>query len=94
MTKRLILIDNYTGFVFGDVTAADPIAAALEVDADIGEHGRNYEMRARAPQDTTTGYHVYDASGSDLPEVVDGQDKAAIQASERLPFVGYLAVVA
>jgi hypothetical protein len=72
---RLILIDNHSGYIFGD-TADMPglrqddvmapvslddalVAAARALDASIGVHGRTYSVTGRGPRDTSTGYHVY-----------------------------------
>ena len=64
---RLILIDNYSGYIFGDYTGACLTEAARMIDADNGEYGRTYTVHSRAPRDTRDGYHVYraDVRGSE-----------------------------
>lgn len=92
---RYILIDNCSGYIFGDTadfftastSALIPIEAAAALDASIGEHGRTYEDVSRsALASNETGYHVYraDVHGSDAVVVVhDGQDAETIEAVER-----------
>ena len=91
---RLILIDNHTGYVFGD--SADFAGgramesgtdAAQALDASIGEHGRSYEEHGPGyrPASNQTAYHVYraDVGGSEaVPVVYDGQDTETIEAIE------------
>ena len=87
---RYILIDNNSGYIFGD--SADfathqsdltPASAARLLDESIGEHGRHYVEHSSAPASTVTGYHVYraDVRGSEaVPVVQDGQDQDTINA--------------
>lgn len=78
---RYILIDNASGFIFGDTAdyngkiaiaqteGGSPIDAARELDETVvGEHGRSYaEVGRRELASNETGYHVYraDINGSD-----------------------------
>lgn len=60
---RLILIDNNSGFIFGEHLSDQSgdtalIEAARAVDADIGEHGRQYSAQGSAPRDTWRGTHL------------------------------------
>jgi hypothetical protein len=90
---RYILIDNASGYVFGDSADLDgqtftgtPVEFAAALDASIGEHGRSHEVLDHNPRDTSTGYHVYraDIDGSEaVPVVHDGQDQETIEAVER-----------
>ncbi len=86
---RYILIDNYTGYIWGDSADLDgafsgnalDFAAAL--DASLGNHGRTYTEQSRPDAGSQSGYHVYraDIDGSDAVTVVhDGQDQATIDA--------------
>lgn len=89
---RFILIDNCTGYIFGDtadingrfVACESPIEAARVVDESIGEHGRSYEDVSRLASNET-GYQVYraDVDGKAIPAVFDGRDAATIEAVER-----------
>jgi len=88
---RYILIDNHSGYIFGDTAdyAAghdiSPIAAARMLDESIGERGRSYSEQRRPPRENVTGYHVYraDIAGSEaVPVVMDGQDSDTIAAVE------------
>ncbi len=91
---RYILIDNNSGYIFGDSADLDgrifsgtPIEYAAALDASIGEHGRTYEDVSRyALASNDTGYHVYraDVDGSEaVAVVVDGQDADTIAAVVR-----------
>ncbi len=88
---RYILIDNCSGYIFGDSADLDgqifsgtPIEFAAALDASIGAHGRTYEDVSRyALASNETGYHVYraDVDGSEAVDVVwDGQDQDTIDA--------------
>jgi len=97
---HVILIDNGSGYIFGDsrdlvgysnsdYSDAEKagIAAAKLIDSDIGEHGRSYDFQRNNPADTRTGYHVYrvDVRGSEAVTVVrDGQDQETIDEVEAL----------
>ena len=86
---RLILIDNYSGYIFGDYTGACLTEAARMIDADNGEYGRTYTVHSRAPRDTRNGYHVYRAE--QVPVITDGQDPEIIGAVERdCEFMGFV----
>ncbi len=88
---RYILIDNDSGYIFGDTadyngkiyTAKSPADAARELDETIvKQHGRTYVETSR-PSDGRTGYHVYraDVGGSDaVTTVTDGEDQEMIDA--------------
>ena len=98
---RYILIDNGSGYIFGDTAdfAAgkdfDGICEAAKLlDESLGEHGRIYTELSRHPRTTVTGYSVYraDINGSEAVTVVqDGQDQEMIEAVERdCQFVGFV----
>ena len=90
---RYILIDNHTGYIFGDsadiagkIVSDTPCAVAEALDTSIGVHGRTYTELAHDPRDTRTGYHVYraDINGSEVvPVVQDGQSREAIETIQR-----------
>ena len=88
---RYILIDNGTGYIFGDsadhngtIFTGTPVEYARAVDESVGEFGREYsECSHGALASNATGYHVYraDVGGSDAVCVVqDGQDAETIEA--------------
>ncbi len=91
---RYILIDNHSGYIFGDsadlagaIFTGTPIEYAAALDASIGEHGRTYEEISHHDLATNeAGYHVYraDVGGSEaVPVVTDGQDEEMIEAVTR-----------
>ena len=102
---RYILIDNNSGFIFGD--SADfaagrqsdidgPVDAARMLDESIGVHGRRYVLHDHASA-FATGYHVYyaDIDGSEaVPVVQDGQDQDTIDEVERrCDYVGFVEAI-
>lgn len=99
---RYILIDNYSGYIFGDSADLDgksftgsPEEFAEALDKSNGAYGRAYEFGIAPPRDTSTGYHVYRADdGYDaIPPVQDGQNQATIEAVQRAcTYHGYIAV--
>lgn len=90
---RYILIDNYSGFIWGDsadlqgrIFQGAPIEFAKALDESIGATGRVYEMQWNKPHDIRSGYHVYraDVNGSEaVPVVTDGEDQDMIDAVTR-----------
>jgi len=95
---RLILIDNSSGYIFGDsadingkVFSGTEVEFARALDESIVAYGRDYTL-THNPRDTSTGYHVY-ATTDAIPTVGDGQDSKTIEAVERdCAYVGFIAV--
>lgn len=74
---RYILIDNCSGYIWGDTADVggkalslgtgdeDIVAACRTIDTDVGDHGRDYEILSRtntlALAGNETGYLVYRA---------------------------------
>lgn len=89
---RLILIDNYSGCIFGEFAGNDAclVDAARTIDADTGVYGRTYTVHDRAPGSTAVGYRVYRADGP-VPAITDDMDQETIDAVERgCAFVGFV----
>ena len=90
---RFILIDNNSGYVFGDsadlngsIFYGTALEYAKALDASNGEHDRTYDLLSFNPRDTSGGYHIFraDIDGSEAVTVVwDGQDKETIENVER-----------
>jgi hypothetical protein len=90
---RYILIDDASGYIWGDTAdidgrnradIEDPTEAARVLDESLGERGRLYEDVSRL--DERSGYRVYraDVRGSEqVPNIIDGQDQEMIEAVER-----------
>ena len=84
---RYILIDNNSGFIFGDTknincsrTFKNPAEAAKMLDESIGEPASEY-VEIYGDHDTSgkSGYGVYSADDiEDMTEVEDGTDQATI----------------
>ncbi len=89
---RYILIDNYSGYIWGDSADLDGkifSGTALEfanaLDESVGEYGRTYTEQRRCGASNQAGYHVYqaDIDGSvAVPVVRDGQDQETIDTVE------------
>jgi len=101
--SRYILIDNNSGYIFGDsadlngkhyVGTPEEYAAAL--DRNVGEVGRTYTLINHNPRSAERGYHVYRADVGDseaVPVVHDGQDQDAIDAVRRdCEYVGFIRI--
>lgn len=90
---RYILIDNNSGYIFGDSADLDgrifegsALEFAKALDEHIGGEPREYVEHRAYPSTTASGYHVYraDVNGSDAVTVVwDGQDQETIDAVVR-----------
>lgn len=77
-----VLIDNYSGYVWGEADASDPVEACAKVDRGIGGEGREYEV-ARIGNSTDSGYHVFEAP-ADWEPVDDGQSQNEIDRVDSL----------
>lgn len=86
---RFAIIETFTGYVWGVVDADDPVGACYAVDADVrADRGAGqYEPMSFADQRTTRGAYSVHAAPADF-DVMDGQDRDAIEAVENLPRVG------
>lgn len=98
---RYILVDNYSGFIWGDsadldgaIFSGSALDFARALDESVGEHGRTYAEQPRPDASNQSGYHVYraDINGSDAVTVVhDGQDQATIDAvTESCRYEGFI----
>lgn len=72
-----VLMDNYSGYIWGEADAADPIEACRIVDRDVGGEEREYE-EARLGDSTVNGYHVFEAPAG-WTAVDDGQRQSEIE---------------
>lgn len=96
---RYILIDNCSGYIWGDTADVGGkliplgtddesiIEACRAIDADIGEYDREYTIvNCHSLATGETGYFVYraDIRGSEqIANIIDGQDQEMIDAVER-----------
>jgi hypothetical protein len=85
---RFDLIDQNSGYGWGEANAETPVAACAAVDAGYGEHGP-YSFASRIH---TGGYLVH-AAPADFPEIVDGQDEGEIACVEALPRISFVETV-
>ena len=101
--SRYILIDNNSGYIFGDsadlngkhyVGTPEEYAAAL--DRNVGEVGRTYTLINHNPRSAESGYHVYRADVGDseaVPVVRDVQNRDTIDAVRRdCRYVGFIRI--
>jgi hypothetical protein len=84
--RRYILLDEHSGYVWGDCYATDPCDACRKIDEDCGEHGREYTDIGSEPFAGRSGYHVHEAPHDFLP-MGDGQFPKYIDEVAALPFV-------
>lgn len=88
-TQHYVLIDAYSGYVWEEADAPDPITACEIVDDLIGgAEGRDYEEVYRL--DGRSGYFVYEAP-ADWTPVSDGQSQSEIERVTSLPLVATVA---
>lgn len=80
-----VLIDNYSGYVWGEADADDPIEACAIVDRQTGGDPREYEEQMIG-NSSTSGYFVYEAP-ADWRPVDDGQSQDEIERVTALPLV-------
>lgn len=81
--SRFILIDNKSGYIFGDTadyaageSDLSPAGAARLLDLSIGEHNRTYTELAEKPAQAQAGYDVYSLDRPGVIDVVtEGQDR-------------------
>ncbi|QEI06851.1 hypothetical protein FXN63_14160 [Pigmentiphaga aceris] len=97
--SRFILIDNKSGFIFGDTadyaageSDLSPAGAARLLDLSIGEHNRTYTELPETPDTAQLGYEVYSLDRPGVIDVVsEGQDPTfvaeAIRAGRYAGFV-------
>ena len=95
MTKqtsaRYAVIDNGSGFIWGVVDAASPLAACAAVDADLCPHdGPRTYTEANRYNLLGDGFHVYVAPATF--DCDDGQDEIAIAAVSDMPYAMAVAV--
>ncbi|QNM96403.1 hypothetical protein [Chitinimonas koreensis] len=103
---RFILIDNNSGYIFGDTAdfaagrqseIESIIDAARMMDESNGEYGRDYIEYCSLGNSNMSGYHVYraDIRGSDaVPTVLDGQNQETIDAVERdCEYAGFVEIL-
>jgi hypothetical protein len=88
---RYILIDNGSGYVWGEANAETPEEACRIVDAHVGAYDRTY-FEAYSLASNESGYHVYEVRDN-FPEIEDGQDLETIMAVEALRRVGTFQIV-
>jgi len=79
---RYILIDDASGYIWGDVRADWPADAAEGLDNDLGVYGRTYEVHGpRHQPDGQSAYHVHRVDDDELvpmPKILDGRDTLMI----------------
>jgi hypothetical protein len=88
-----IMIDNASGYVWGDAVASNPTEACAKMDVSFGVYGREYEERARSDFANENGYFVYDGTDFDMSAIAGGTEDAAITAVAALPLVAYVRVI-
>lgn len=85
-----VLIDSYSGFVWGEADADDPVEACRVFDATTSCEPRDYAPVYRLDNSTASGYFVHKAPDGWVP-VTDGQDPVEIDRVSALPLVAHVA---
>ena len=78
---RYIIIDDYSGLIWGDKTAESPEAACRLMDEDIGGEPRRY---FDGPNHGGQFYRCHEAPDN-FPKIEDGQSESQIEAVCKLP---------
>ena len=89
--NHYILLDNASGYVWGECFADNPELACRLVDEGLGESGREYAEVGHL-EVNETGYRVFEAP-TRRPFVRDGQHLQAIEEVCDLPLVAIIQVV-
>jgi hypothetical protein len=84
---RYALIDNYTGYIWGVVDAASPLAACRTLDAELRQPDRHYFEQYDPDFSNESGYHVYPVPAS--WDCTDGEDETAIAYVTDRPRAAY-----
>ena len=97
MNSRYILIDNCSGYIFGDshdlngqVFNGTPLEYVAALEAHIGNYEKMTYETCSAPEIASNegGYHVYRVVQAGFPVVEDGTDPETIAAVvRRFPYV-------
>lgn len=88
--QRYILIDENSGYVWGDCYAATPALACQEIDENLGVSDRQYEDIGHEPFNGRSGYHVHIAHELFVP-IDDGREPLLINAVMALPLAARVA---
>jgi hypothetical protein len=83
---RYVMIDENSGYVWGDAVGSDPVEACRALDAKCGEHERIYDDIGWESFNGRSGYHVYLAP-EEFTDCGDGQDPQYIKMVEAFSFV-------
>lgn len=89
---KYAIIDNHTGFVWGQTTAATPIDACQAIDLDISPGILRRYSEISISEASSPHYIVYETPAGWHCD--DGQDQAQIDECLRFPlraYVGYQA---
>lgn len=90
---NFIMIENNSGYVWGQIDATTALEACQKLDAEIdpGNAPADYTEEFRPDFANESGYHVYDGTGFDIdaPQYNGGDDEALIAAVLSLPKMGY-----
>lgn len=89
---RYILIDNASGYIWGETNAETPEEACRLVDYSIDRSNSRTYFEAYSLDSNESGYHVYEAPER-FPEIEDGQNLEEIMAVEALRRVATFQIV-
>lgn len=78
-----VLMDNHSGFIWGEADASDPVEACIILDQQLGSMSRTYDTVSSFGGDDRSGYHVFEAP-ADWEQVEDGRSGTEIDRVESL----------
>jgi hypothetical protein len=88
---RYTMIDEHSGFVWGDAEAENPIEACRALDRQLGDHeNHTYTDIGGARFNGQSGYHVY-LSPEEFTNGGDGQDPEYIKMVESFKLIARIA---
>ena len=95
MTKHYVLIDNCSGYIWGEADAENPIEACQKVDLEIGcgEPREYHEVFSSELASNETGYHVFAAPNDWVWDpALDDQDQEIIATVEQWPLAAVVKI--
>jgi hypothetical protein len=85
--KHYVIIDQHSGFIWGDAVAEDPVdACELIASCLSGEPDCEYEDIGGQRFNGRSGFTVFEVAG-ELPDDYDGQDQEVIDLVSSWPLV-------
>ena len=86
-----VVIDCYSGHIWGVAGADDVIEAVKKIDDSANTPKKSYSFNPIIPDNHERCYEVYELPENvDPEEIYDGQDEESINLILSFPFIGYV----